>query len=179
MKTLKDLKKGETLLTTLRKVSGGKYQIEIREFVENPNSRVNLVALLNASDERFGQVNKTRAAWMSAEAKELQSYFGIDVEALSFDENGIAEVNILNPEVAGHRLHVEIVDSLTPSYENQQPKQVNGKNGTTFFMKDGQHIYSSTRIVAGTPKHQIIESDVRETKAVITNVSASAMSLNA
>lgn len=182
MKTIKDLKKGETILTNVRKVEGGKFQIEIAEFVENPNATVNVAALLNKGDDRFTQnSSKPRLAWQSGTAEGLKS-IGVDVTTAKFaDVDGklIAEVNLMNPTIGGERLHVRLVDSFEKSYPTQQPKQSKDKDGNiTFFMKEGKHIYQQTQVVAGEPKHAIIASDERVAEKSLVKSSASA-ALNA
>lgn len=185
MKTIETLSKGETLLTSVRKVNGGKFQIEIAEFVENPNARVNVASLLNAGDSRFTQSSgKPRMAWQSATPEGLLNIFNIDVTKLTFNEdakgNEVATVNMLNPTIEGERLHVRIVDSLEKSYEGQQPKQVvDSKTGVkTFFMKDGANIYSSTQIVAGEPVHAIIASTERVAVGKVVGKASIANALN-
>ncbi len=165
MKTIATINKGETLLTSVRKVSGGKFQIEIAEHVENPNAKLNVASLLNAGDERFTQASsKPRRAWQSATPEGLKA-IGVDVTKLTFktiEGKEIAEVNMLNPSLEGERLHVRLVDSLEPTYAGQQPKQVTDKDGkVTFFMKDGKNIYQSSQIVAGEVTHSIIASTER------------------
>lgn len=185
MKTIQTLSKGETLLTSVRKVNGGKFQIEIAEFVENPNAKINVVSLLNAGDDRFTQSNgKPRLAWQSATPEGLLNGLGLDVTKLTFnDVNGkeTASVNMLNPSIEGMRLHVRIVDSLKKSYEGQQPKQViDSKTGVkTFFMKDGANIYSSTEIVAGEPVHAIIASTERVAAGQVVSKASAVHALNA
>jgi len=177
MKNIQNLEKGQTLLTSVRKVNGGKFQIEIAEIIENPNAQVNVASLLNAGDSRFSaSTGKPRRAWQAGTAEGLAAV-GIDVESLSFssiDGKEIATVNMLNPEIGGTRLHVRLVDSLEADYEGQAPKQVTDKDGNiTYFMKDGQHIYQSTQIVAGEAKHAVIASSERvAAKAVVKQTSA-------
>ena len=183
MKTLETITKGETLLTSVRKVNGGKFQIEIAEMAENPNAKVNVASLLNAGDERFAQSNgKPRRAWQSATPEGLM-LIGLDVNKLTFNYVGgkeIASVNMLNPTLGGERLHVRLVDSYEPSYEGQAPKQVVDKDGgKTFFISGGKYIYQSTQIVCGTVEHSIIKSDERvKAGARVASVS-SASALNA
>jgi hypothetical protein len=181
-KALSELVKGETLLTNIRKVSGGKYQIEIREFIENPDAKPNVAAIFNKSDERFASnIAKTRAAWQAGEAKDISEALGFDVTELTYntvDGRELAEVNMLNPMIAGERLHIRLVDSFEQSNEKQQPKQVvDKKTGEiTHFMCDGKHIYQSTQIVIGTPVHSVIKSDERVKQVSKTKIEA--MSLN-
>lgn len=182
MKTLETITKGETLLTSVRKVNGGKFQIEIAEMVENPNAKVNVASLLNAGDERFAQSNgKPRRAWQSATPEGLL-LVGVDVNKLSFSNVGgkeVASVNMLNPTLGGERLHVRLVDKYEPSYEGQAPKQVVDKDGgKTFFMSGGKYIYQSTEIVCGTVEHSIIKSDERVKQGARVASVSSASALN-
>lgn len=160
-------------LTTVRKVKGGKFQIEIAEVIDNPTAMTNVAAMLNKADSRFNQsAPKPRRAWQSAEAAQLLEYFKIDVSKLKFDEKGYAQVGLLNPSLSGQPLHIQIVDSFEPSYTGQNPKlSVGGDGKTRYFMKDGKHIYSNTVIVAGTNfQHKIIKSDsLIEAPAIVSS----------
>ena len=160
-------------LTSVRKVKGGKYQIEIAQLIDNPTQSLNVAGLLNKSDERFKQAErKPRRAWASAEAAQLKEYFGLDVAALKFDAKGMCAVTVENPMIEGLPLQIQISEGTAPSYDGQKPKQSTDANGVTrFFMKDGANIYSTTSIVAlaGDVAHKIIKSDsLVEVKAPVT-----------
>ena len=154
-------------LTSVRKVKGGKFQIEIQEFIENPTAKANVAGLLNASDKRFTQAEpKARRAWVSAEAADLKANLGIDVATLKFAKdakgNEVCAMNIASPKINGQPLRVLITDSFEPSYDGQSPKLSVGTDGNTrYFMNGGKHIYSSTSITLGEGEvaHKIIKSD--------------------
>lgn len=160
-KTVETLEKGEVLLTSIRKVNGGKFQVELAEVIDNPSAVINVASLLNEGDDRFTPSKpKARRAWQSGTPEGIKTLFGVDVTSLTFknvEGKQIASVNKLNPTFQGEKICIELVDSLKPSYEGQAPKQA-GKN---YFMSNGKHIYSSSRIVIGTATHQIIKSTDR------------------
>lgn len=185
MKTIKDLNKGETLLTTITKVAGDKYQVEIAEFVSNPEARANLAALLNEDDARFKSATpKARRAWQSGTQASILKYLGIDVTKLAFAKVKVkraggekeveqVEMNILNPKILGQRVHIELRDSFEPAREGQSPKlSIGADEVTRYFMKDGKNIYQNTSVVVGEAKHKIILSD--ELVAEFTPVTADA-----
>lgn len=160
-------------LTSVRKVKGGKYQIEIAQLIDNPTQSLNVAGLLNKSDSRFKQAEKKpRRAWASAEAAQLKEYFGLDVATLKFDKEGMCAVSIENPMIDGFPLQIQITEGTAPFYAGQKPKQSTDVNGVTrYFMVGGKHIYSKTSIVAiaGEVEHKILKSDALvEEKAKVT-----------
>lgn len=168
MKTVTELKNGETLLTQVRKVKGEKYQVELAQLIENPKSKVNVAALFNADDAKFeSSLPKARRAWQTGTAVSLLALFGIDVASLTFNgEKQVASnfVPIENPMVGEHRLVIQLNDSVEadPKNPKAQPKQfTRGKDKIVQIMtKDGAPIYQKTSIVAEKDcKHTILEAD--------------------
>ena len=154
-------------LTQVRKVKGGKFQIEIQEFIANPTASSNVAGLLNKSDKRFTQPEaKPRYAWSTGTPEDIKASLGIDVSALKFAKNAkgheVCAMDIANPKLDGQLMRVRLVDSFEPSYDGQNPKLSVGADGNTrYFMKDGKHIYQQTEITlgAGEVAHKIIKSD--------------------
>jgi hypothetical protein len=170
MKTVANLQPGETLITTVRKVKGdNKYQVELAQMVINPEAKLNLAALMNADDEKFaGSQPKARRAWQTGTAASIKALFGIDVASLTFEgEKQIAVVNLENPTVQGHRLVVQLEDSLTPNYNNTPKQYPKGKEkAITILTSGGKPIYQNTRIVAEKDcVHTIIKKDGEMTAA--------------
>lgn len=147
-------------ITRVRKVKGGKYEIELTQVVLNPTQPTNVAALLNASDERFKQnAPKPRKAWMAAAPADLKAALGVDVETLTYDAQGIAVVSIVNPRINGERLVIRVVDSFKPNFNNK-PKQTVRDGVVTIFTKGGKPIYSHTEIVGEKHlSHMIINRD--------------------
>lgn len=160
---LKSLQPGQSLLTSVRAISGGKFEIELAELVQKPGASNNIAALLNKSDDRFKQATPRRA-WQGAEANELKEFFGIDCSKVG---NEPVEVNILNPKINGTQLRVQILESTTPfdDYQAENPekavKQYEDENGDMMYLRtsEGDYIYSKSRIVGGEPKHVFVAHD--------------------
>ena len=165
-KTIETLVEGETLLSTIKRSANDTFQVEIVEFVTNTSKKQNVPAAFMAGHAAFNSFpTKPRRAYQSATAEGLLEVFGIEEDQLEFESiNGkeVAPVNMLNPELNGERLHICIEDSMNPTYQGQTPKMIKKDDGTTsFFMKEGQPIYSSSKVVLGEPTHTIINSDER------------------
>jgi hypothetical protein len=186
---VQDLKEGQSLLTSVRRLEGGKFYIELAEVVKNPEAKVNLLALLNKGDERFTfNESKARRAWMATTAEGLL-ILDIDVTKLEFstndDGNDVAMLNILNPNIDGEQLRIQITDSLerAKNWTDQKPKQTTpDKDGNYKIFVDGnmRPIFQTTSIVVGEPVHTIIKSVARVSVTEIEPVVVkSAMSLNA
>lgn len=166
-KLLATLVLGQTLLVALRKVEGGKCQLDIAEIPENPK-RSNVLGALNADDDRFNNSQpKARRTFTTASPAMVEKYFGVSAEKINkmaVDE--IMELDILNPTMGGKRLRIEIQESHKASEWAQAnlakaAKQfTNIKTGEVFyFVKDGKVIFSSPKVVDREPKHNVIEAD--------------------
>ena len=162
--SLEKLKVGQSLLTNVRKVEGGKYSLEIAELVEGKS--LNVAGLLNRSDERFKNPISARRAWTTGEANDIKEELGIDVTALTYEEiegRIIAEVNVVNPSIRGTRLRVQVVETTEPTdfqLENKERtvKQITNKDGvTTYFKNDGKWIFTRSQVVTGTPNNKFLE----------------------
>jgi hypothetical protein len=174
MKTIKDLVAGESMFSSIKKVAGGKYQLELAEVIQNPGQSVNVAFLLNKSDKRFEQsAPKARRAWITGEAADILSNFNIDVKALTFDKEGVCALSTMNPQLGGYQMRIRIVDTF--GLLNREKKAVESGAVTAdryykktatgeVFVKDNQIIYTRTEIYAGSSKevpHLIIKSDAR------------------
>ena len=154
---------GETCLTHVKRINGGKFSFQIVELMEGS---VNPLALLNASDERFQQ-NRVRPAWINGTAKDAIKQFGLkltEAELLALPvatgtpdsalEDGKTKINIAvkNPSVAGLKLRVQIEEQTgEPQYEGQTAKRA-GADGDWLTL-NGELIYSTTRVVVNEPSH--------------------------
>lgn len=180
---VEDLEQGQVLLTNVRKVhntdekstgTNYKVQIECAEFVNNEFREMNALSLLNASDSRFVG-NKPRFGWLTVAPKEFEKFFGKlvslkEVEALEFSsgEDNVAPENriegthyiqmgILNPEIAGQRLHVRITEGLIRR-NDKQPSKVNPKTNEPQTV-NGAPIYVDSTIDFADQDHLFLLSD--------------------
>lgn len=154
---------GETALTHIKKINGGKFSLQI---VERMESDLNPLALLNKSDDRFSQ-SRVRPAWINGEAVDIIKQFGLNVTVAELNSLQIAtgtpdsalvegqnkmNLAIKNPKLAGMQLRVQIEEVAgEPQYEGQSPKRA-GAEGD-FLTHNGELIYSQTRVVVGEPNH--------------------------
>lgn len=158
------LQANETALTHIKKINGGKFSLQI---VERMEADANPLALLNKSDERFGQ-SRVRPAWINGEKLDIIKQFNLKPElAQQLDalqvatgtpdaalQNGVTKINlgIKNPTIAGMRLRVEIQEQVgVPQYEGQTAKRA-GADGD-FLTHNGELIYSTTKVVANQANH--------------------------
>ena len=177
-KTAAELAPGEVILESARQLDGGKVNICVATRLVG--GRVNLLALLNKSDSRFEGGSGIRRAWMVGEKSDIEQLFGIKLsDNLSTDKMNPTMINLLNPEVVGQPVSIEIVERTTSqiqaeiaaSNSDSKKESLNwlldnqettakraGKDGD-FLMKDGENIFSTTEVVAHAPKHVFIDHD--------------------
>lgn len=178
--SLESLKKSDTLLVSARKVNGGKMQLEFAEIVSTTDRGVNLLAMLNKSDDRFS--SNARRAWMTAEptdAEELfQINFGPDAGWYASEKGEMLELNILNPVINDARCRI-VVDETTEPNEWQEANietsaKRKGKEGD-FITHNGDYIFSNTLVTLTNKNtddmHVFLEPDSVTLKAT-TNVEA-------
>ena len=135
---LETLKPGETLLVAARKVNGGKLHLEFAEIIKNGNTNVNVLSILNKSDERFS--SSARRSWVTAEPTDAEEHFGV-----SFSPS-----NILNPTIDETRCRVKISET-TEATEWQADNietaaKRRGKDGD-YITHEGNYIFSNTNVV--------------------------------
>lgn len=166
MKTVENLAKGEMLLVSAKKVNGGKISLEFAQHIDNPNSRPSsIVGLLNADDERFDQpTGGPRRAWVTGSPAMIQEHFGVDCSDL-LSVGDYKELNILNPEIKGQKLNIQITETTEGSEYDVQNFETRakraGKDGDFITTSKGEYIYVKSAVVAGEAKHYFIEETSR------------------
>jgi hypothetical protein len=158
------LTSNETAITHIKKINGGKYSLQL---VERMEADANPLALLNKSDERFGQ-SRVRPAWINGEAQDIVKQFNLKPEIMdqlnklsiatgipdAKLENGVTKLNlgIKNPSIQGMKLRVQIEEQVgVPQYDGQTAKRA-GADGD-FLTFNNELIYSTTKVVGTTPNH--------------------------
>lgn len=164
MKT-EDLKKGQVLLVSARGVKNGKVQLMFAEKITNPHLRLGSIAgVLNKSDDRFSNTEqKPRYAWETGMPADIEAALGIEVSGLA--EGQIKELNILNPEIKGAKLHIQITETTEgDDYDfanlDTSAKRA-GKDGDFIMTKDGDYIFVNADVVPGEAKHRFFQDTVR------------------
>lgn len=180
---LDTLNPGDTLLIEAIKVKGGKVQLHFAERLETQDNEINLLAMFNAGDDRFGSGNKARRCWWTVEPAAASHLLDInlgDDAAWTLNESGkeVVEINMLNPVVSGKRMRVQIVETIEPQSEWDEENldratKRKGKDGD-FITHQGYYIFTTSKMVLGEPKHVFLEPDVTESnkrKPISRNVS--------
>jgi len=169
--TLKDLKKGETLLVSIRRVNSSdantpKVQLELAEYVDNPtrsqNSGQKALLKLNAKDSRF-QGGKPRRAWTTADLSVAEELFDLDLSGLSAVGMTL-DVNLLNPEIDGERMRVRIEESVQPTeYQAENVESTAKRAGAdgNYITHKGKVVFSNSEVVMSNDDvdHIFLESD--------------------
>lgn len=166
------LNPGQVMLVSAKGVKGDKVSLE---FAQNITSSINLVSLLNASDERFSQ-NGPRRAWLTGTREDIQKQFKIDVSKLELGE--VLEIGQLNPTIQGVKLNIEIIETINGTEYDvanfATTAKRAGKDGAFITDKNGNFIYQKLSVVAREPKHVFIEDTMQRAEGV-SNTASSAI----
>lgn len=177
-KTAAELEPGEVILESARQVEGGK--ISIGFAARLVGGTINVLALLNKSDDRFSGNSGVRRAWMVGEKADIEEMFGIELdENLSTDKMNPTMINLLKPTVLGQPVNIQIHERTESQVEamiaasDSDSRKANlqwyldnadtaakraGKDGN-FLTKNGEKIYSFQEVVAQEPEHVFIKHD--------------------
>ena len=184
-KLIAKLTPGQSMLTSVRKVNGGKFHIEIAEKIQKTAGTVNVLSILNAGDDRFN-TSGARRAWAPAEVAMLVETFNMDQAQLEGLELGDKlYVCILNPSIGDVQLRIQIKETVEGTdYDNAnietQAKRA-GKDGD-ILTHEGLPIFSKTYVVGASKgvaiNHEYLVSDQEAERQAqnIVGVSASASS---
>jgi hypothetical protein len=170
---LKTLKAGETLLVQAIATTTDKIQLEFAEVIQETARGANILAMFNASDDRFSQ--KARRAWMTVQPGDAEKLLNLPEGTLTGDEGWVettvgrgttktvCPLNVLNPTVEGNRLVIQIVETNTPTewqaLNIETAAKRRGKDGA-FITHNGKYIFSNESVVfANQRKHIFLESD--------------------
>jgi hypothetical protein len=180
---LKTLKAGETLLVQAIATTTDKIQLEFAEVIQETARGSNILAMFNASDDRFLQ--KARRAWMTVQAGDAEKLLNLPEGTLTGDEGWVettvgrgttktvCPLNVLNPTVQGNRLVIQIVETNTPTewqaLNIETAAKRRGKDGA-FITHNGKYIFSNESVVfANQRKHTFLEADSSTKVSVDTN----------
>ena len=175
----------QSMLTSVRRVAGGKFHIEIAEKIQKTAGVVNVLSILNAGEDRFN-TGGARRAWAPSEQAMLTDIFGIEAKDLDALEEGGDKlfVCILNPSINGIVLRVQVRETIEgDDYDNanlDKTAKRAGKDGE-MLTSEGLPIFSKTFVVGaaeGTPvNHTYIISDQeqeRKAKSIVGAVAPTA-----
>ena len=149
----------------LQRVKNGKVQLMFAEKITNPHLRLGSIAgVLNASDDRFSNTEqKPRYAWETGMPADIQAALGIDVSDVQ--EGQIKELNILNPEIKGAKLHIQITETTDGDdydFANLDTRAKRAGAGGDFILtQDGDYIFVNADVVPGEAKHRFFKDTMR------------------
>lgn len=181
------LKKGDTLLVNARKVNGGKIQLEFAEIIKASNTGVNVLALLNKSDDRF--TSGARRCWMSVEVVDAEELMGINLGNdqawyTNAKQQEILDLNIINPIIQETRMRVLITESTEPTeyqsdnWETQAKRR--GKDGD-YITHQGNYIFTVSTIILTNEMpdnvHTFLEADTTSLKTKVNTFESNEMEL--
>lgn len=162
---MQNLKPGQCLLVSAAKtVDANKVQLEFAEIIVRKDRPLQAVALLNSTDERFNRGQRARRGWVTVVKEEAKKAFGIDFDKLSYelhegDRKPVAYIGKFNLALQGRPIHLQVNDTLIPTEWQEQNIHTAAKNNGmgTYYLKDGQPIFSNVTVVAGSPVHRYID----------------------
>lgn len=153
----------QSKFTAIRKVNGGKFSITLEQVVTDESKSLNVVALMNADDERFAKSQpKARICFLTGTPAKILELYGIDAEALQYEPNEkgqlMSSLDIVEPKLLGYPLQIQLIDRVTIG-NSKSPKQYMDSNGAIQVLLDaeGKIIYQDCIPVTITPKHVRIQ----------------------
>jgi hypothetical protein len=177
--SLEALKKGQVLLTQLRKIGGGKIQMEFAE-VKEGSTGVSPVYLFNKSDSRFSSTS-ARRAWQAGQPSDIENSLGLegicnDDQAWYINDRGheVLDLMIQNPVAMFNGEAYDIRVQIQETVEGDEYQQANiersakrkGKEGP-FILHQGSYIFTNSTIVIGQEPNDVwLQAD---TAAVASN----------
>lgn len=185
--SLDTLKKGDTLLVNARKVNGGKIQLEFAEIIKANSTGVNVLALLNKSDDRF--TSGARRCWMSVEVVDAEELLSINLGNdqawyTNAKQQEILDLNVLNPMMHETRMRVLITESTEPTeyqqdnWETQAKRR--GKDGD-YITHNGDYIFTQSTIILTNgvtdEAHTFLEPDSTSLKTKVVAFESDDMEL--
>ena len=140
--TLDTLNANETLLLQARKVANGKIQLEVAESVQVTDRPINVLGMLNKSDDRFK--SNARRTWITAEPTDATELFGVDF--------GLEAEWYMGTSKAGASVELLDLNILNPT--------IKGAEGA-FITHDSNYIFSNTTLI-------LTDSDTKEMHTFLT-----------
>lgn len=170
MTMLENIKPNTCMLVNARLVEdANKIQLEFAEVIQRADQPISLIGALNTTDPRFNSKPRARRAWASFQREEAKKAFGIDFATLDYvDEAGVKRCYIGKTGLtfSGRPVHLQINETINPSpWQADNLEKAAKSNGSgTFYLKDGNPIFSNVTVVAGKPSHVVIQHDEASTE---------------
>jgi len=155
--SLDTLKPNETLLLQARKVANGKIQLEVAEQVQVSDRPMNVLGMLNKSDDRF--ISNARRTWVTAEPTDATELFGINFGAdaewyMGTSKSGaqveLLDLNVFNPVINDTRCRILVTETIDPTeWQAENVERAAKRRGAegAFITHDSNYIFSNTTLV--------------------------------
>ena len=155
--TLDTLKPNETLLLQARKVANGKIQLEVAESIQVSDRPMNVLGMLNKSDDRFK--SNARRTWITAEPTDATELFDINFGAdadwyMGTSKSGaqveLLDLNVLNPVINDMRCRILVTETIEPTdWQAENVERAAKRRGAEgeFITHDSNYIFSNTTLV--------------------------------
>ena len=158
---IEKLTPNQSMLTSIRKVAGGKFHLEIAEKIVKTTGAINLLSILNAGDDRFNS-GGARRAWAPAEKAIIVEMFGIEEEKLdALSEGDKLYVCILNPNINGIQFRIQVRETVEGTdYDNaniESTAKRAGKDGE-ILTHEGLPIFSKTYVVGVQEGQKVVHT---------------------
>ena len=155
--TLDTLKPNDTLLLQARKVANGKIQLEVAESIQVSDRPMNVLGMLNKSDDRFK--SNARRTWITAEPTDASELFNVDFgmeaewymgESKAGTQVELLDLNILNPVINDMRCRILVTETIEPTdWQAENVERAAKRKGAEgeFITHDSNYIFSNTTLV--------------------------------
>lgn len=155
--TLDTLKPNDTLLLQARKVANGKIQLEVAESIQVSDRPMNVLGMLNKSDDRFK--SNARRTWITAEPTDASELFKVDFgmeagwymgESKAGTQVELLDLNILNPVINDMRCRILVTETIEPTdWQAENVERAAKRKGAEgeFITHDSNYIFSNTTLV--------------------------------
>lgn len=170
---------GQTALVGVKKSkAGNSYVLQFVTKVAK-SSKINILKMLNKSDERIKGSTMLAYQWVMASAEELAQY---NIVAGNVPATSIMELAILNPTVDGIPVSVQVTEILDSEYKGDRSKlsdndyaKYETAKGSGVFKRcksNGQDVIRRKSLVATVDlQHTFVKLDASSTAPSASNVS--------
>lgn len=178
-----------TSITKIKRVANGRLQAEMKDHVEKPTTKTNVLAKLNRGDSAFKNVSKQRYGWFGVTVEGL-SDMGVsekDIAAINkLAEGESFELNLDSPTLFGDPLRLQIIETTDANeYEQEnvltKSKQITitedmakrknvasdydlsdyiGEQGY-FLTTDGRHVFARAQVTIESELQHVFLNDAK------------------
>lgn len=141
-----------------------KVQMIIGERIELPNRSDDVLAEMNASDDRFSK-RGVRYHWLTSELEDIKRVFGDEYYTNAVDAKAnetLVAYHVENPTMSGKPLRIQIIESNQPrnqwDIDNLERSAKRAGAEGEYLLANGMPIFSRTKVVKSDtdPVHELL-----------------------